>query len=350
MSEISTKSPAVSDEDREKLRLLLSLVTETSQPNTNALMEVARNVDILALNIKAMGYQLARSIAAAIPVPTDTTARHVELASKPSTQSDMESDWAAHWHSQLQIPIVLHRKNWEFAYVLQSLFNGGHLKNGKRGLGFGCGTEPIPSYLAAQGLFVTMTDLPPEDSRAVVWSASNQHTRTLDHARVKHLVGRDTFERQVGLRYVDMNAIPGDLVDYDFCWSICALEHLGSIRQGLDFIRNSLHTLRPGGTAVHTTELNVHPNGPTIDNWPTVLFQRKHMELLAEELRREGHKIAPLDFHLGDRPMDRFVDLPPWHDGTKGPLNEWLGDPCHLKVAVDGFAATCFGVIVTKAA
>jgi len=31
--------------------------------------------------------------------------------------------------------------------------------------------------------------------------------------------------------------LPADLTGFDFCWSICALEHLGTIAQGLDFIK-----------------------------------------------------------------------------------------------------------------
>ena len=145
-----------------------------------------------------------------------------------------------------------------------------------------------------------------------------------------------------------MNDIPADLTGYDFCWSLCALEHLGSIDCGLAFIENSLKTLRPGGTAVHSMEFNIDPNGPTIDNWPTVFFQRKHMEALAERLGAAGHRVAALDFHLGDKPLDHFIDVPPWGNYAKGHLSDWLGQPCHLKVAADGFVVSCFGVIVTK--
>lgn len=338
----------ISYADHEKLRVLLSLVNDRSQPNINALINAVRNVDVMAFNIKALGYQLARSLAEAIPYPTNTVARPVGLACKPCTQADIESEWAAHWVGQLHIPVVYHRKSWELTYVLQALYDAGHIQAGQRGLGFGCGVEPIPSYLAAKGAFVTMTDLPPEDARAAVWSSTNQHTGALEQARAAHLVDSETFARQVDIRYVDMNAIPEDLAGYDFCWSICALEHLGSIRQGLDFIRNTLRTLRPGGTAVHTTEFNINPAGPTIDNWPTVLFQRKHMEQLAEELRADGHTVAPFDFDVGDQPMDQFIDLPPWGDNANALPVASLGGPLHLKVSVDGFASTCFGVIITK--
>ncbi|WP_242097985.1 class I SAM-dependent methyltransferase [Sphingomonas sp. CROZ-RG-20F-R02-07] len=335
-------------EELDKLRLMLTLLNENSQPNINALTEAVRNVPLAHLSIKTFGYDLARSLIAALPVRNDTVARHVGLPWRASLQEDLESDWAAHWCGQLQTPIVFHRKLWELAYVLQAIHEHGHLREGARGLGFGCGVEPLPSYLAAHGVSITMTDLEPAEAQAAGWSATNQHAANIAMAFHPHLVSRERFDEKVELRYVDMNAIPPSLADYDFCWSICALEHLGSIELGLAFVENTLATLKPGGLSVHTTEFNINAQGPTIDNWPTVLFQQRHMEALASRLREQGHDVAPLDFSLGDRPLDRFIDLPPYHHDLSPELADWIGAPQHLKVSVDGFASTCFGIIVRK--
>jgi 2-polyprenyl-3-methyl-5-hydroxy-6-metoxy-1,4-benzoquinol methylase len=295
------------------------------------------------------GYDVARRLVEALPVDRQTEARHVGLQSKPSIQEDIESDWCAHWCGQLGIPVVFHRKIWELAYVLQAIYENGHMQPGARGLGFGCGVEPLPSYLAAHGVSVTMTDLELADAQAAGWASTNQHASSLKAAFQSHLVEESVFDEKVSLRYVDMNAIPADLVDYDFCWSICAFEHLGSIEKGMAFIENSLKTIRSGGLSVHTTELNINSEGPTIDNWATVLFQRRHFEALAHRLRAQGHYVADLNFYLGDRPMDRFVDLPPYHHDLPAGMGEWIGHQQHLKVAVDGFASTCFGLVVRKA-
>ncbi len=333
----------------EKFRVLMSLLNEQSQPNLNALTEIVRNIPISNLNFKMYGYDVARRLAEALPVDRNTAARHVGLRSKPSIQEDLESDWAAHWCGQLQTPVVYHRKLWELSYVLQAIYENGHMQPGAKGLGFGCGVEPLPSYLASHGVSVTMTDLQPEEAQAAGWAASNQHAASLSAAFQSNLVSQDVFDAQVSLQYVDMNAIPPELSGYDFCWSICAFEHLGSIDNGLAFIENSLKTLRPGGLSVHTTELNISSEGPTIDNWPTVLFQRRHFEQLAQRLRKQGHYVADLDFFLGDKPMDRFIDLPPFHHDLPKDLGDWIGAPQHLKVGVDGFTSTCFGILVRKA-
>jgi 2-polyprenyl-3-methyl-5-hydroxy-6-metoxy-1,4-benzoquinol methylase len=344
-----TRTGNGSGADHQRMAALTALLNDRSQPNLNALSILVRNIDLLALNVKTMGYDLAKTMAAELPVYNDTVARHVGLASKASTQADLESEWVAHWCGQLKIPVLYHRKLWELGYILQAVYDSGGLRAGARGLGFGCGSEPMASYFASLGVSVTITDLPADDDRAKGWAGTHQHAAEIEAAYHPALVSREAFDARVTYRPVDMNAIPADLRDYDFCWSMCAFEHLGSIAQGLAFVENSLETLRPGGMAVHTTEFNINPVGPTIDNWPTVLFQRRHFEALADRLRARGHHVAPFDFETGDKPLDRFIDLPPWHDGTLEVISKGLGQPHHLKVGVDGFISTCFGLIVTKA-
>ena len=334
--------------ERRWVKRLLRLVTPQSNPNLNELAQLAKDMRIMALGYKATGYELARRMASVLPIPEETEAMHAGLRPKASTQADIESPWAAHWAGQLKLPVIYHRKLWELTYIMQVIHEHGYLREGTRGVGFGCGIEPLPSYLASQGVEVTITDLDQTSATALGWINTNQYASTLDHAFHPRLVSRETFDRNVKFRVVDMNDIPPDLVDYDFCWSTCAVEHLGSISKGLHFIKQSLQTLKPGGLSVHTVELNIENDGPTIDNWGTVLFQRKHMEKVADDLRRDGHFVADLDFNYGDGPLDRFIDIPPYQGSKKDPT-AITGQPLHLKLGVDGFVATCFGIIVRKA-
>ena len=334
----------------EQLRDLLALTGPDSRPNLNDISAIAHSLPAITLNLKFFGYDLARRLLAELPETTGAQARHVGLASKPSTQADIESDWVAYWTGRIKAKVIYHRKIWELAYVLQAFHENGMIREGARGLGFGCGEEPLPSLLAGEGVKVTITDLAPEDDRAKVWTQTGQHTGDAGRAFRPDLVSRAVFDKNTALRFVDMNAIPSDLTGYDFCWSICSLEHLGSIENGLTFIERSLDCLRPGGVAVHTTEFNYLNDDETIDNWPTVLLQRKHFVALAERLARSGHTMAPLDFHVGDKPLDRFIDLPPWpHDFTPAMREAFAGvDSAHIKWSIDGFAVTCFGMVIRK--
>jgi 2-polyprenyl-3-methyl-5-hydroxy-6-metoxy-1,4-benzoquinol methylase len=334
----------------DKQARLLTLVDDRSHPNADQLWGLIRDLTNAKLTIKFFGYELGRTLSNALPPRTGLLPQHVDLQSKPSTQADLESDWAAYWIGELKAAHIFHRKLWEFAYVLQAIYENGHLRPGARGLGFGCGEEPLPSYFANRGIHVTVTDLEPEEAAARGWVDTKQHTSSLETAYQAHLVGREEFEKHVSLRYVDMNMIPSDLNEYDFCWSICALEHIGSIQKGLDFIENSLHTLRPGGLSVHTTEFNFLNDEQTIDDWPTVLFQKRHFRELAERLERQGHHVAPLDFDVGNKPLDKFIDLPPYeHDWNSYQRDIWKDQNNHMKVSFDGFACTCFGIIIRKA-
>jgi len=331
-----------------RLAALLGLVDAESHPKLNPLAIELRDLKNLALNIKFFGYDLARRLGDALPPRKDLQPMHTELRSKPSTQADLESDWAAYWCQELKTPVVFHRKLWELAYVLQALHEANVLRSDMRGLGFGCGAEPIASYLAARGVEVIVTDLSPEAREAKGWAQTGQHAQSLETAFHPHLVARPVFEAKVHHRFVDMNEIPNDLRDFDFCWSICALEHLGSIENGMDFVVEAMETLRPGGTAVHTTEFNFLDDERTLDNWPTVLLQRAHLKALATRLRAEGHEVAELDFDVGAKPLDRFIDLPPYAHDWSTHLGQWAGAGAHLKLSIDGFASTCFGLIITK--
>ena len=324
-------------------------------PNVSPEWFALRDLDVVRFNIKQNGYALGRALLESLPPIEGTSACSDDLGCKASTQRDSESDWAAHWFAELKVARVYHRKLWEFAYVLQSLHTAGLLRDGVRGLGFGCGKEPLPSYFAARGMSTMVTDLDPSMNEAQAWRGTNQHTDSLADSHHPALVTRDVFMRRTRIRHADMNAIPDDLAGYDFCWSICALEHLGSIKQGLDFIEESLKTVRPGGLAIHTTEFNYANDVQTIDNWSTVLFQRRHFEEIAKRLTAKGHKVGPLDFEVGREPMDRFIDVPPYYDEvTKNGNNYWINHPngpqniSQLKLAIDGFPTTCFGLTIER--
>ncbi len=340
--------------------LTLSSLTDThSKPNINPLWDIAKHQELIRQNIKNYGYELAKSVSALIPPKKELAPQFVGLRSKPSTQSDIESDWCAYWCQKLNVPPIYHRKIWELAFVCQALYEKGMLSLNKRGLGFGCGQEPLPSLFASMGASVTITDLDPEVAAGLGWAETGQHASMLELTHYPDIVDKQTYNDKVTLEYVDMNDIPAKLNgSYDFCWSICALEHLGSIQKGLEFIRNSLAVLKPGGIAVHTTEFNFANNKETVDNWMTVFFQQVHFEKIANILRADGHIIEPLDFDVGEKPLDKYIDMPPYlHDTDKYDAsvsalqnlkNHAYSTPPHIKVALDGFAVTCYGLIIQK--
>lgn len=245
------------------------------------------------------------------------------------------------WCDQLHEPARYHRKLWEFVYICQVLHERGKLGPGMRGVGFGVGKEPLAALFASRGADIVATDMDADAARAAGWLGSAQHAGAeLGALNDRGICDPHMFREHVRYRTVDMNAIPGDLVDFDFCWSSCAFEHLGSLDQGLAFVRHSLDTLRPGGVAVHTTEFNLSSDERTVATGPVVLFRRRDFRALEAALLADGHQVAPFDFELGNEAVERYVDLPPF-----------TAEP-HLRLRLPfgatSYATTSIGVVIVK--
>ncbi|WP_431282012.1 SAM-dependent methyltransferase [Humitalea sp. 24SJ18S-53] len=306
-----------------------------------------------AWNTKVFGTELARQYyimgLAGPNVALPTVPVLQGLGGQICRQADIESEWLRFWCGQLHCMPLYHRKLWEDCFAVQALWEAEMLQPGRRGLGFAVGVEHLPAYLASQGVEVVATDLDIGDVRAAKWVDTDQHGNAPDRLFQPDLVARADFDRLVTLRAADMVNIPPDLAQggFDFVWSVCALEHLGTIEAGLRFIEKAMDSLKPGGVAVHTTEFNIDPDGPTISRGTTVLFQRRHIEELGRRLAAKGHTLLPVDFDPGQGVLDGFIDLPPYpYEG--GPLR--VPDAPHLKLSVLGYAATSIGLIVRKAA
>lgn len=256
--------------------------------------------------------------------------------SQTCTSAQFEEPAYGDWLRRLDLPFHKHRKQWEFIYILQALERYGMLEHGARGLGFGVGIEPLPAAMAAAGVTVVASDLGADDDRARDWSLSHQHAQTVEQLRNPAVCANEIFDRSVSFRPVDMNRIDPDLRGFDFCWSSCAFEHLGSIQAGLDFVRNSVDCLKHGGLAVHTTELNLVSNDQTVDNEGTVLFRRRDIEKLAVDLSSRGHFVAQIKYDLGNTEQDSYVDVPPYSSHN------------HLKASLGKFVTTSFGIIVRR--
>ena len=277
----------------------------------------------------ALAWYRARTSAAAEP-----TLEHP--VSQLVTASQMRSETYRAWCREMRLEPRMHRKTWEFAYILQVLDIAGVVRPGSRGLGFGVGLEPIPAVLAARGCEVTVTDLPPEEARGLGWAAMSE--RGPAELNQDGICPADEFARRVRWQPVDMNAIPGELRsgEFDFVWSSCALEHLGSIALGQAFILNSLECLKPTGVAVHTTEFNLSSDVVTADATPIVLFRRRDILKTLESCRARGWA-SVFNPSSGHDRIDSSFDLPPYAGFV------------HLKLMLGHYVSTSVGLALRRA-
>lgn len=236
---------------------------------------------------------------------------------------------------ELRTPAIMHRKCWEWCYVLQVMHVAGVVAKGGRAVGFGTGREPLPSLLASYGMTVVATDAPVESDGMQGWTTTGQHSQNVLDLHRADIIAEADFLERVSFRPVDMNGIPPDLTGFDVCWSSCSFEHLGSIEHGLRFVENSLGCLRPGGMAIHTTEFNLDSNEATFESEGLSLFRKRDIEALLGRLTAAGHDVWPLNLHPGLAEIDEFIDLPPF------------ALP-HLKLQVASTTTTSIGLAVRK--
>lgn len=232
--------------------------------------------------------------------------------------SDFETEWYKFWANELK----QNKKNtgkfkrksnkfWQNAVISQSLSERGLLNEGRTGIGFGVGKERLPALFAKYGVKVSATDQDFRTTDAKHWGESELATQKSELNELG-ICNTMVFNKNVNLFPLDMRNIPLDLKSrYDFVWSNCALGHLGSIKNGLDFILASSTCLKPGGYAVHTTEVNVLSDDKTVDAGHTVIYRPRDLHKLYKMLQRSGFNVSPLRFTLGNTQRDHRISMSP---------------------------------------
>ena len=254
-----------------------------------------------------------------------------------ATAEEATDEVAARITSTLGQDVTAHRKQWEFVFIVSSLDKLGMLQPGKRGLVFAAGSEPLISYFASFGVEIVATDMDLAGALELGWATSNQHAKSMDDLFKKNLISRKKFDELVTYQTADMNHISPEFHDrFDFVWSTCSLEHVGSIGLGQRFAINSMELLKPGGAAIHTTEFSLSSLEDTVDRGNTVIWRKKDIEQLKDDLRHLGYEIPEFCWHAGDHKLDQTPDLPPYklHD--------------HIKLKLDGHIVTSIGWIARK--
>jgi len=230
-----------------------------------------------------------------------------------------------------------HRKLWEFVFVIHHLVESGLVRQGSRGLVFGVGTERLPALFASMGAKIVATDASAANAQEMGWANTNEYAANLQTLRYPEIIDGNLFDSNVSYRVCDMNNIEPDLVDFDFNWSSCCFEHLGSIEAGLQFVVNAVEkTLRVGGIAVHTTEYNLSSNDLTVDSGGTVIFRNRDLLELVQRLQERGHIVQPFVVAPNSHHLDFHIDMPPYAQ-----------DP-HLKLLLMSHVSTSAGIVVQR--
>jgi 2-polyprenyl-3-methyl-5-hydroxy-6-metoxy-1,4-benzoquinol methylase len=261
-------------------------------------------------------------------------------------RAHFDARWFRRWQSALAgssksatAETLLHRKSWEWSVIAQALASRGMLQPGRRGCGFAVGREPLASLFAARGVDVLATDLAADAQDAVAWREGGQHAADLAALFCPDLIDRASFDAHVTFLPQDMRALDtGRLGTFDFIWSACSFEHLGDLEAGLRFVLDSTDLLRPGGIAVHTTEINLSSLEDTIETGGSVIYRQRDIRALEARLREFGCALEPPDFDGGTAPEDIEYDVPPYYEHGRH----------HIKLLLDGYVTTSMLLIIHK--
>lgn len=236
-----------------------------------------------------------------------------------STARDFNSEWYRYWKVIFGFDDRVYRKLWEVAFVCETLRENDKLQRGARGVAFGVGSEELPRKFANLGCHILATDL-----LAPEWAASHR------------LFAEVNSHERIQTQNVDMNFLQDIAIgNYDFAWSVCAMDHCGSTWLTKRFLLNQMNLLRVGGIAAHTAEYTISAGMPKEGG--TVYLTAEDVLDVAHLMESMGHQLAPVDWFVGDSIEDHMIDSPPYVGHV------------HLKAEMcDGRWGTCVGFAARK--
>lgn len=228
-------------------------------------------------------------------------------------QSDMLTPAFAHWMGVIRERPRFHNKQWQFLCALEAA----HLLSSEgeiRAIGFGVGREPLTAVFASWGWSVLATDYL-DGQYSNDWAATQQLSSQVLDLNERNICPEADFLANTQFQNLDMNTIPKSWNgQFDFVWSMCALGHIGGYEKGLSFIRKSADLLRPGGVAVHTTELDISEGNQRFDTPGLSLYRERDLVRTLQDIAQAGFSVPNHDFSEGYGFLERFVDKPPYSE------------------------------------
>jgi hypothetical protein len=153
----------------------------------------------------------------------------------------------------------------------------------------------------------------------------------------RNIADLKSFRENLVFKNMSMNEIPIEMNNsYDLVWSTCALGHIGSYQKGLDFIVRSAKLLKPGGWAVHTTELDLSGEQERIDSPNLSFYKLEDIVELTRILEEDGNTVMPLKTNSWLDMSEQFVASEPW------------GEKPHLRIKVLGREITSIVIILQR--
>jgi len=235
-----------------------------------------------------------------------------------------------------------HRKQWEFAQILRTLEAHGLLNGTSHGLSMGGGDERLLYSVARRVGHLTVTDLYESGS---AWDGA----RTDDPDRaIKASAPFPIDPSRLTAMRMDMRALEFGNGVFDFCYSSCAIEHIGEYDDFLAHLREVRRVLKDQGLYVLTTEF--HYGDEVIPAPHNYYFSAAVLDDLvaAAGFEARGGVDAALAPHAFNRPIPaNLSDLLP--DAADAVTARLLDSAPHVQLLTGGRPFTSMCLVLTKA-
>ena len=234
-----------------------------------------------------------------------------------------------------------HRKQWEFAMILLALRRAGALRPDAVGLSMGAGKERLLYAVARSVRRVVATDLYDTQTE---WDKA----RTDDPDRyIKEDKPFPVDDAKLqGLR-MDMRSLDFEDEAFDFCYSSCAIEHIGGREDFLKHLSEAHRVLKPGGVYALTTELHYGPE--TIEHAHNYYFSPGYLrDLIGEcDFAAEPEIDTRIAHHRINYPLPPNLDRLCF-DGPDRLAHRVLGEAAHLQLLLGRHPFTSLSVVLRK--
>jgi len=235
-----------------------------------------------------------------------------------------------------------HRKQWEFVQIFRTLEALGYLNPRSRGLSMGGGEERLLYAVARRAGHLTVTDLYESGS---LWDGAR--TDTPDRS-LKAAAPFAIDPSRLTARRMDMRALEFDDASFDFCYSSCAIEHIGTDDDFLEHLREVRRVLKDDGVYVLTTEF--HYGADVIPVPRNYYFSS---EFLHELVRTASFATLGVDGavspHAFNRPLpESLSDL--CADPADGITGRLLKSVPHVQLLIGGLPFSSLSLALAKPA
>jgi ubiquinone/menaquinone biosynthesis C-methylase UbiE len=179
--------------------------------------------------------------------------------------------------NELKEPPRFHRKQWEFAMIFLALKKLGCLNENMTGLSLGGGNERVLYSIAQHVNKLIVTDLYDEDT---TWDCAK--TKDPD----EYIKASKPFEvdlSKIKALRMDMRNLDFEDNTFDFCYSSCAIEHIGDFNDFVQHLDEVYRVLKEDGVYVFTTELKI--GSETIKDENNFIFSSSYLKDIFKNIK-----------------------------------------------------------------